>query len=148
MEVKNLFDAAVKQDIIDRINKLTPYSKALWGKMNVAQMLAHCQMPLGVATGDHKIKGSLLFKIVGPMFKGLIFSEKPFKRNLGTDKSFIMNTEKDFNSEKQKLLDMIARFSDKTMTDEPHPIFGKMTKEEWSRGSWKHLDHHLQQFGV
>lgn len=148
MEVKNLFDAAVKQDIIDRVNKLTPQSQAQWGKMNVAQMLAHCQMPLGVATGDHKIKSSLLFKIIGPMFKGLIFSEKPFKRNLGTAKSFIMNTEKDFNTEKQKLLDMIARFSEKTMTDEPHPIFGKMTKEEWSKGSWKHLDHHLQQFGV
>lgn len=148
MGVKNLFDGNVKQDIIKRINNLTPQSPALWGKMNVAQMLAHCQMPLGVATGDHKIQRSFLFKLIGPMFKGLIFSEKPFKRNLGTDKSFIMNKEKDFNTEKQKLIDMIERFSEKTMTDEPHPIFGKMTKEEWSKGSWKHLDHHLQQFGV
>ena len=57
MEVKNLFDPAVKQDIIARINKLTPQSQRQWGKMDVAQMLAHCQMPLGVATGDHKLKG-------------------------------------------------------------------------------------------
>jgi len=49
MEVKNLFDPAVKQDIIARINKLTPQSKALWGKMNVSQMLAHLQVPIGIA---------------------------------------------------------------------------------------------------
>lgn len=48
MEVKDLFDPAVKQEILDRINKLTPQSQRQWGKMDVAQMLAHCQMPLGV----------------------------------------------------------------------------------------------------
>jgi hypothetical protein len=58
MEVKNLFDSAVKQGIIDRINKLTPQSQQQWGKMDVAQMLAYCQMPLGVAIGKHKLKGS------------------------------------------------------------------------------------------
>jgi Protein of unknown function (DUF1569) len=149
MEVKNLFDASVKQDIINRINKLTPQTPAHWGKMNVAQMLAHCQMPLGVATGDHKIKGSFIFKLIGPMFKSLIYNDKPFKHNLGTDKSFVMvNTEKDFTIEKQKLVNMIERFNEATMIDEPHPIFGRMTKEQWSKGTWKHLDHHLQQFGV
>ena len=62
MEVKNLFDTTVKQEIIDRINKLTPQSQRQWGKMDVAQMLAHCQMPLGVATGKHKLKGSGFLK--------------------------------------------------------------------------------------
>ena len=50
MEVKSLFDASVKQEIIERINKLNPGSKALWGKMNVGQM------PIGVALGNHKPK--------------------------------------------------------------------------------------------
>jgi len=48
MEVKNLFDPVVKQKIIDRINKLTPQTKQQWGKMNVAQMLAHVQKPIGI----------------------------------------------------------------------------------------------------
>ena len=47
MEVKNLFDAAVKNDVIGRINKLTPQTQRLWGKMDVSQMLAHVQMPMG-----------------------------------------------------------------------------------------------------
>ena len=69
MEVKNLFDAATKRDIIDRINQLTPQQKALWGKMTVTQMLAHCQMPLGVATGKHKLKRNFLLSLIGPLFK-------------------------------------------------------------------------------
>ena len=148
MEVKNLFDTAVKQEIIDRLNKLTPQSQRQWGKMDVAQMLAHCQMPLGVATGKHKLKGSGLLKLVGPLLKGLLFNNKPFKKNLGTDKSFIMTTPKEFEKEKSGLIQMINDFSASSMTDEPHPIFGKLTKEQWSKGTWKHLDHHLQQFGA
>ena len=148
MEVKNLFDATVKQEIIDRLNKLTPQSQRQWGKMDVAQMLAHCQMPMGVATGKHKLKGSGFLKLIGPLFKGLLFNNKPFKKNLGTDKSFIMTTPKEFEKEKSGLIQMINDFSISSMTNEPHPIFGKLTKEEWSKGTWKHLDHHLMQFGV
>ena len=148
MEVKSLFDATVKQEIIDRLNKLTPQSHRQWGKMDVAQMLAHCQMPLGVATGKHKLKGSGFLKLIGPLFKGLLFNNKPFKKNLGTDKSFIMTTPKEFEKEKSGLIQMINDFSISSMTNEPHPIFGKLTKEEWSKGTWKHLDHHLMQFGV
>ena len=148
MEVKNLFDPAVKQEIIDRINKLTPATQRLWGKMDVGQMLAHCQMPLGVATGKHQLKGSFIFKIIGPLFKPLLYNDKPFKKNLGTDKSFIMTGVKEFEKEKQGLVQMIHDFTETTMSDSPHPIFGKITKEQWSKGTWKHLDHHLQQFGV
>jgi hypothetical protein len=148
MEVKNLFDPAVKQDIIDRINQLTPQSKREWGKMGVAQMLAHCQMPLGVAVGKHKLQGSFLIKLLGPLFKSQLYNDKPFKQNLPTDKSFKIADAKDFEKEKQNLIQMINEFSENTMSGEPHPFFGKLTKEQWSKGTWKHLDHHLKQFGV
>lgn len=148
MEVKNLFDAAVKQDIITRINKLTADAKPLWGKMTVAQMLAHCQMPIGVALGDHKLKRTFIGILFGPMAKKMLYNDTPFKRHLPTDRSFIMKEPKDFEQEKKDLLNMINRFTEINMIDEPHPFFGKLTKEQWSKGSWKHLDHHLQQFGV
>jgi hypothetical protein len=148
MEVKNLFDAAVKQEILKRLDKLTPQSKALWGKMKVSQMLAHCQMPLGVATGKHTLKRNFLLSLIGPFFKKQLFNEKPFKRGLPTDKSFIITDDKDFEQEKQGLIEMINNFSETTMSKEPHPFFGKLTNEEWSKGTWKHLDHHFQQFGA
>ena len=148
MEVKNLFDTSVKQAIVNRINNLNPQSQRQWGKMDVAQMLAHCQMPLGVAVGKHKLKGSFFIKLIGPLFKKKLFDDKPYKKSLPTDKSFKMTDPKDFEYEKQSLIQMINDFSETTMSGEPHPFFGKLTKEEWSKGTWKHLDHHLQQFGV
>jgi hypothetical protein len=148
MEVKNLFDPAVKKEIIERFNRLTPESKPLWGKMNVGQMMAHCQVPIGVADGTHKLKRTFIGRIFGPLAKPMLYNSKPFKRNLPTDKSFLMTTPKDFAAEKQRLVDMIDHFSEATMVDEPHPFFGKLTREQWSIGTWKHLDHHLQHFGV
>lgn len=149
MEVLNLFHAGVKQQIINRINKLTPQSQAQWGKMNVAQMLAHCKMPIGVALGTHTIKSNPFKRMLLSLFKSMLWNEKPYKQGLPTDKSFITTgTETDFTREKKALTDTIEQFTETNMVTNIHPVFGKLTKEQWSMACWKHLDHHLQQFGV
>ena len=149
MEIKNLFDPVVKQEIIDRINMLTSQSQRQWGKMDAAQMMAHVQIPMGVALGTHSVKGNWLMKLILPMFKKLLYDEKPWKPGLPTDKTFVMTGQtKDFETEKKNLLDKVTRFSEVTLVSEKHPVFGKLTKEQWSKATWKHLDHHLKQFGV
>jgi len=149
MEVKNLFDPSVKQEIIERINKLTPQTQRQWGKMNVSQMLAHVQMPIRIAFGTHQPKGSFLLRLIGPLFKSKLWDENPYKRSLPTDPTFIMiNSEKEFESERSALLELIDKFSEESLVSEKHPVFGKLTKDNWSKATWKHLDHHLKQFGV
>jgi hypothetical protein len=149
MEIKNLFEPATKQEMLDRINKLAAQSKSNWGKMNVAQMLAHVQVPMGVALGTHTVKGNWLMKLILPLFKKNLYDEKPWKQGLPTDKTFVMTgLDKDFVKEKTQLLDKINRFTESNMINEKHPVFGKLTKEQWSKATWKHLDHHLKQFGV
>lgn len=143
-----MFDPAVKQDIIDRINKLTPGTKQLWGKMTVAQMLSHTQLPISCAYGTHKVKGSLLLRLVGPLFKSILYNEKPYKQSLPTDPSYIVADAKTFETEKQKLLELVNKFSPDTVILLNHPVWGKLTKDQWSKATWKHLDHHLKQFGV
>ncbi|HEY0433692.1 MAG TPA: hypothetical protein VGC95_07465, partial [Chitinophagaceae bacterium] len=116
MIARNLFDPAVKQEIINRIEKLTPASVPLWGKMNVSQMLAHLELPVGVALGSHKLRRTLMGRIFGPMVKSMLYNEKPFKRSMPTDPSFItFGQEKDFYKEKQALLDMVGNFSETSM---------------------------------
>jgi hypothetical protein len=148
MEIKSLFDHASKKEIKDRINKLIPQSQRLWGKMDVAQMLAHCQLPMGVATGKHELNGNFLIRLLGPFFKKQLYNDKPFKPGLPTDKSFKIREPRSFEKEKLSLLLMIEGFSEETMSGRAHPFFGKMTKEEWSKGMWNHPGHHLKQFGV
>lgn len=148
MEIKNIFDAAVKQEIINRINTLTPQSQAQWGKMDVAQMLAHVQKPISAALGQHQVAGSFILKLIGPLFKSTLYNETPYKQNLPTDKTYVITDAKIFENEKQSLLEKLHGFSADKISVEKHPVFGRLTKEQWAKATWKHLDHHLRQFGV
>ena len=148
MEIKNIFDPIVKQDIIERIKKLTPQTQRKWGKMDVAQMLSHVQLPIKCAYGTHQVKGSFLLKLLGPLFKGILYNEKPYKHGLPTDPTYVVIDAKNFETEKQILLELVDKFSPETVVLLNHPVWGKMTKEQWSKATWKHLDHHLSQFGV
>lgn len=149
--MKLLFDEKESAKIICRINKLTPDSRPNWGKMSVAQMLAHCQVPLDVAMGKHTLKRSIAGFLFGRLAKKSVVSDKPFKRNLPTAPSFIVREERNFELEKTKLVELVQQFSrggEAGLTKDPHPFFGALTPDEWNKSQWKHLDHHLQQFGV
>jgi hypothetical protein len=148
MEVKSLFEEDVKQEIITRINMLRPASQRKWGKMDVAQMLAHTQQPLKVALGEQNCKGNFLIRTLSVFFKSNLYNDKPFAKNLPTDKTFKIADTRDFQKERENLVSMISVFSPERLTERPHPVFGPLTQEQWSKSQWKHLDHHLQQFGV
>jgi hypothetical protein len=149
--MQNLFNDIDVSDIIKRIEKLTPGSQRLWGKMNVAQMLAHTNVSMETAMGVNKIPRVFIGRIIGTLMKGRVLSEKPFGRNSPTDKSYIFKGEHDFEIEKSKTIASIRKFHEggpSKCTTHPHPFFGHFTPEQWAVFEWKHLDHHLRQFGV
>lgn len=150
-ELHQLLDHHAAEKFAERINKLTPETIGLWGKMNVAQMLAHCAHAIEVPLGDVELKKSLFGKIFGKWIKKVIVEKKKFKQGLPTAPQFKIKTEHDFETEKKKLISHINRFAlldTKTLDEKYHPIGGKFTAEEWRWSQYKHLDHHLSQFGV
>jgi hypothetical protein len=149
--MKSLFEPQVTREMVDRINQLTPDSKPLWGKMNVAQMLAHMQPPLRVALGEQTLKKGLMGFLFGGIAKKQMVNETPFKKNLPTAPSFIVKDERNFEEEKARVIDLVTRFSKEprqNLDTRKHPFFGKLSADEWNILHWKHLDHHLRQFGV
>jgi len=149
--MNSLFDKTENDAIIQRIQSLTSESQPLWGKMNVAQMLSHCQAPLDVATGDLKLKSNFLMQLIGKMYKKKILSSPDFKKNSPTAPSFIRNSPVDFEQEKSELIAKVSKFSTlgtNVIAQQEHPFFGQMTNEEWGQSQWIHLNHHLKQFGV
>jgi hypothetical protein len=149
--MKSIFNEVDKNEILQRIEKLTPETKALWGKMNVAQMLAHCVAAAQLPTGEIPTKKSPI-QFLGRFFKKSFITEgKPFNKNSPTAPELRMVVEKDFNKEKANLIAAINKLhaeGGKAVTSDRHPFFGKMTKEEWGIINYKHPDHHLSQFGV
>ena len=149
--MKSLFNIADNQEMITRINRLTANAKAGWGKMSVDQMLVHTQRPLKVAFGELKLKRTLIGVLFGGMAKKKLTSDEPWKKNLPTDKNFIVTDHRNFNDEKKNLIALVQRFGQagpSGISKEPHPFFGHMTTQEWDALMWNHLDHHLTQFGV
>ncbi len=148
--MENLFDREVYNTIINRIESLTPNSAAKWGKMNVSQMLAHCAVAFGVPLSDKKLKGNFLMRLIGPLFKKQLYDDTPWKQNLPTAPNFKIADERNFETEKQKLISLVNRFfsaGQDGISKFPHPIFGHFTPQQWGQSMYKHLDHHLRQFG-
>jgi hypothetical protein len=134
-----------------RIKALRADSRAQWGKMSVAQMLLHCQQPLRVAIGQLRLKHGLIGKLFGKMAKKKLMAEKPWGKNMPTAPEFKVTKSVEFESERRALLDLVRRFGEggaSSLTPLPHPFFGPLTPDEWSALQWRHLDHHLRQFGV
>ncbi|MGA2169872.1 MAG: DUF1569 domain-containing protein [Terracidiphilus sp.] len=149
--MKNLFEAATAEEVRERLVRLRPDSERQWGKMNPAQALAHCSSALEVSVGLKSPPRSFIGRLFGRLAKSSILSEKPTAHNMPTDKSFLVSDDRDFEAERQRLRGLIDRFAaggPAGCTRHPHSFFGPLTPTEWAELNYKHLDHHLRQFGV
>jgi hypothetical protein len=149
--MKNLFDKDAYTEITNRINTLTPDTQRQWGKMNVAQMLAHCKEAFKVPLSDKKMPRMFLGLLLGWAFKKKLYNDEPWKKNLPTAPNFIIKDERVFEKERTELTDMIGQFYNGgpgRVGRFPHPMFGTFTSGQWGQAMYKHLDHHFTQFGV
>ncbi len=149
--MNTLFDTDLTKQIIERINHLSAARQGQWGKMSVSQMLAHCSATLVSAIGDKKEKREFLGLLFGKIAKKQVMKDEPFKKNMPTAKLFKMTDDKNFDEEKKRLVSLIKKFAELGtggVGKFPHPFFGEMDAQERGVLQWKHLDHHLKQFGA
>jgi len=150
--MKNIFLKENVFEYIDRINELSPDSKALWGKMSVNQMLAHCNVSYEMVYEDIHKKPNNFVKIVLRLFvKNKVVNEKPYSKNNPTAPQFIVKDERNFEIEKNRLINYIIKtqeLGEDTFEGKISHSFGKLSSKEWNNMFAKHLDHHLTQFAV
>jgi len=148
---KTLFQKETANEIIERVNRLQPGAKARWGEMNATEMLLHSNLcndeifqPL-MPTKKTTLKQYLL-RILA------LYIAPNFKKGIKGDvkKETVGKVEvKDFEKQKKKFVELINRFpeNNKELTL-PHIAFGNISTQEWGVAAFKHMDHHLRQFGV
>jgi hypothetical protein len=149
--MKSLFEESTVAEVMERLDALQPASERQWGKMSPAQALAHCSAAMEMAIGDRRPPRVLIGRLIGPLFKSVYSSEKPFSQNNPTHPSLVVTGQPDFDSERTRLRGLVERFSTggaPGCTTHPHCFFGSLTPREWGIGMYKHLDHHLRQFGA
>lgn len=145
-----MFNEADYTAMVKRIEKMQADSPRQWGKMNQAQLMHHCVHGVKLAIGEVRLKRSFLGRIIGPLVKKGFLSDKPFKPNLPTAPELVVSEQKDFEKEKADLLRLVKKFyegGEAGATKHPHGFFGELTPKQWGETQWKHLDHHLRQFG-
>jgi hypothetical protein len=152
MALPNIFSKVETEKIIQRITQLNANTQPQWGKMSVDQMLAHCNVTYEMAFENIHPKPNFFVKfILGMLVKNTVVSDVPYKKNGSTAPQFIIKGDRDFDKEKGRLVAYLnnaqqlgqAHFEGK----ESHS-FGNLSVTEWNNMFYKHLDHHLGQFGV
>ena len=148
--MKTLFDPETHSELLARLEQLTPTAERQWGKMSPAQMMEHTARAIEMATGDIPMKQHVIGKAIGWIFKGKFLGEQPFSKNSPTGPTMIVADEPDFEDTRARLKTLITDLH----TREPaavdgnvHGFFGPLTGDEWGITQYKHVDHHLRQFG-
>ncbi|MGB7743323.1 MAG: DUF1569 domain-containing protein, partial [Terracidiphilus sp.] len=135
MNARNLFQAERVDEIKTRLRQLRPDSAHQWGKMSVAQMLAHCSAGIEMAAGEIRPPRALIGRIIGPAVKRVaVRDEEPMRRNSPTSKELEIAGERDFEAERERLSALIDRFAaagPSGCTAHPHAFFGPLTPDEW-----------------
>lgn len=151
-EIKNLFDAKEANVVIERIEKLDANTNALWGKMDVSQMLAHCCVTYEYVYEDKYAKPKGVKKFLLKSFlKPFVVGERAYKKNTRTGPDFLKTNEYSFETEKARLIAYIRRTQElggDHFDGKDSHSFGALSEKEWNTMFYKHLDHHLGQFGV
>lgn len=152
MSLPNIFTKQVTDEIIQRISKLNSDTQPLWGKMNSGQMLAHCCVPYEmVYEGIHPKPNAFMKFILKMLIKNKVTGEALYPHNSKTAPQFLIKGEKDFEKEKQRLINYISKtqkLGENHFDNKESDSFGALNKTEWNNMFYKHLDHHLTQFGV
>lgn len=149
--MRTITNSATETAILSRLAVVQPDSPRVWGTMTPAQMLLHCRKQIGLGTG--KVAAKAMFpSFIQWLAKQTFGFRLSWSRNLPTAPEMVAygNDGLDFGEEMSALRDTISAFIalPENAQMEGHPIFGKMTKEEWGKIIYKHLDHHLRQFGA
>lgn len=153
--MKNLIHKSDYDQIVSRIRRLSANSQHVWGKMTVNEMICHVSDPfrdvLGIRNTEPVLPEEMRLQII-PM----VLNEMPFDRNLQTFPPYLQGQDgggtkpTSFEADKKVLLGMVEKFyaTDNHAKFQPHAGLGVLSKEQLGIYFWKHLDHHLQQFGV
>lgn len=150
--MKSVFNLNDTQELTERINSLSPKSIAIWGKMNVAQMLAHCNVSYEMAFENKHPKPNIIMRLLLKFFvKKIVVGDKPYKRSSQTAPAFIITDTRDFENEKNRLISYVIKTQKLGATyfeGKESLSFGVLNETEWNNMFYKHLDHHLNQFGA
>lgn len=147
--MQTIFNTADSAQLISRISSLSEQSKPLWGKMDCFQMMRHCAMSDEMFQRKKSYKRLFIGRLFGRMaLNGILKNTGSVKKNQPTHPDLKITGTGNVETEKTKWIALLNGYAAFPQDDFMHPFFGKMNTDEIGRFVYKHVDHHLKQFGL
>lgn len=143
-----IYDPERRTELLARLSLLRPDAVARWGRMSAPKMVAHLDDACRLANGDLRLPRMRV--PLRPLVKWVALYLLPFPRGAPTARGLLERQPAAWDSDLSRLRDRIAavRVPGPADTLGDHPFFGAMTARDWGVLLYKHVDHHLRQFGV
>jgi hypothetical protein len=147
--MSSIFDPSDRGKIVARLSNLTPDRRPLWGRLDAARVQTHLSDQLRMAVGDVVCKPkNTPFRY--PVIQQLIVYVLPWPKGAPTAPELLATVPTEFEADRKVLVQLIERVGTRK-PEEPfgdHPAFGRLSRRAWGVLAWRHLDHHLRQFGL
>ena len=147
--MRSLWQESARHELHERLGRLTPESRAAWGRLTAPRMVAHLTDAMRMALGDLPTRSKRL-PLRHPPLKQLFVYVLPFPKNAPTARELVSREPDEWGAELATCRALIDRFAtERRDRDWPeHPAFGRLTARQWGILGYRHVDHHLRQFGV
>lgn len=143
----NLLNEFDRKELSNRLARLTPDAKPLWGKMTPGHLLAHLIDLFEVTFAERPV--TVRKGLMNSAFGRWMLSTMPLPKNAKTDPEYLKRPVGNFEQDKAKVQDYIQRFAaPEKFTFGASPWVGQMTPEQWAKSHYTHLAHHLKQFNL
>lgn len=144
-------ESAGREELERRIAALDAGRPPAWGRLDASRMVCHLIDSLEMATGARAVRPKPLWPFRVFPFKHLLLYVLPMPKGAPTAPELLTTTPNPaFETDRATLLRLLAEFA--SMPDHGggpvHPLFGRLDHAEWGSLVYKHMDHHLRQFGA
>jgi hypothetical protein len=149
--MKSMWDANATLEMRDRLARLTPERTGGWGRMTAPEMVCHLAESLKMAIGELHVAPKNV-PIRYPPLKQLVVYLAPFPKNVPTAPELLARPPREWRADVADLQALVDRFSargrDARAAWPAHPAFGRLSRRAWGVLVYRHMDHHLRQFGA
>jgi hypothetical protein len=149
--LRSLRQSDGREAILNRLATLTPGHARQWGRMEPAQLLPHLAGGLRMALGERKVETPPPAGIRAAALRYLAIHCLPWpKGKIESPPGAFSTPSAGWERDRAIVVELIQRFAATApeKLGDVHPTFGRMTPRDWDVLQYRHLDHHLRQFGV
>jgi hypothetical protein len=149
--MSTLADPKILSGACERVARLEPGAAARWGRMTAHQMICHLNDSFKLATGERFASPTDSLYQRTLMKWAALHTPVKWPQGVATRPEMEQGVggtpPADWEQDRLELQGLIVRFPTLTRFG-THPMFGAMSRKEWMIWGYRHVDHHLRQFGL